>query len=34
MTTELWRWDAVDLAKAIRLGQISSREAVEGPADA
>jgi amidase len=29
MTTELWRWDAVDLAKAIRLGQISSREAVE-----
>lgn len=29
MTTELWRWDAVDLARAIRLRQISSRDAVE-----
>ncbi|WP_119421645.1 amidase family protein [Desertibaculum subflavum] len=29
MTTELWRWDAVDLARAIRLGQVSSRDAVE-----
>lgn len=29
MTTELWRWDAVDLAHAIRLGRISSRDAVE-----
>jgi amidase len=29
MTEELWRWDAVELARAIRLGTISSREAVE-----
>jgi len=28
MTEELWRWDAVDLARAIRLGQISCRDAV------
>lgn len=28
MQTELWRWDAVDLARAIRTGAISSREAV------
>ena len=27
--TELWQWDAVDLAKAIRLRKISSREATE-----
>ncbi len=26
---ELWRWRAVDLAKAIRAGAVSSREAVE-----
>ncbi len=29
MTRELWRWDAADLAQAIRMGQISSRETVE-----
>jgi amidase len=28
MTDELWRWDASRLAEAIRLGRISSREAV------
>ena len=28
MAEELWRWDAVDLARAIRLGQVSSRDAV------
>jgi amidase len=28
MSDELWRWDAVRLAEAIRLGRISSREAV------
>jgi len=28
MSDELWRWDAVDLAEAIRLGKVSSREAV------
>ncbi|MBI3514529.1 MAG: amidase, partial [Proteobacteria bacterium] len=28
MTDELWRWDAVDVAQAIRLGRVSSREAV------
>lgn len=27
--SDLWRWDAVDLARAIRLRQISSREAVQ-----
>ena len=27
--TELWQWDAVDLAKAIRLRKVSSREATE-----
>jgi amidase len=27
--TELWQWDAVDLAKAVRLRKISSREATE-----
>src|SRR5262245_66316798 len=27
--TELWQWDAVDLARAIRLRKISSREAAE-----
>lgn len=27
MTTELWRWDAVDLAAAIRTRKLSSREA-------
>jgi amidase len=29
MSEELWRWDAVDLARAIRLGQVSSRDAIE-----
>ena len=29
MSGEIWRWDAVDLARAIRSGAISSREAVE-----
>ncbi len=29
LPAELWRWDAVDLAQAIRLRTISSREAVE-----
>ena len=28
-SNELWRWDAVDLAAAIRTRAISSREAVE-----
>lgn len=28
-TGELWRWDAVDLAAAIRLRRVSAREAVE-----
>jgi amidase len=28
MSDELWRWDAVELAQAIRLGRVSSREAV------
>lgn len=28
MGDELWRWDAARLAEAIRLGRISSREAV------
>ncbi|HEY1384646.1 MAG TPA: amidase [Dongiaceae bacterium] len=27
--TELWQWDAVDLARAIRLRKVSSREATE-----
>lgn len=29
MTNELWRWSAVDLAKAIRDREVSSREAVQ-----
>jgi len=29
MAEELWRWDAVELARAIRLGKVSSRAAVE-----
>ncbi len=29
MATELWRWGAADLARAIRAREISSREAVE-----
>lgn len=29
MQGELWRWDAADLARAIRLRRISSREAVQ-----
>jgi amidase len=29
MSTELWRWDAVALAAAIRRGAISSREATQ-----
>jgi amidase len=28
MSDELWRWDAVELAQAIRTGRVSSREAV------
>jgi amidase len=28
MSDDIWRWDAVDLARAIRLGRVSSREAV------
>jgi amidase len=28
MSDELWRWDATQIAEAIRLGRISSREAV------
>jgi amidase len=28
LPAELWKWDAVDLAQAIKLGQISSRDAV------
>jgi amidase len=30
MANDLWRWDAADLARAIRAREISSREAVEG----
>ena len=26
---ETWRWDAADLARAIRLGALSAREATE-----
>jgi amidase len=29
MHTELWRWDAVALATAIRTGKIGSREATQ-----
>src|SRR5215216_5028455 len=29
MANDLWRWGAVDLARAIRAREISSREAVE-----
>ena len=29
MSDELWRWDAVRTAKAIRTGAISSRQAAE-----
>ena len=29
MNSELWRWDAVALAAAIRTGKISSREATQ-----
>jgi amidase len=28
LPAELWRWDALDLAQAIRLGRVSSRDAV------
>ena len=28
-STEIWTWDAVDLARAIRLRQVSAREATE-----
>ncbi len=31
--TELWQWDAVDLAKAIRLRKISSHEATKACLD-
>lgn len=33
MTDELWRWDAVELAQAIRLRKASSREAVRSVLD-
>jgi amidase len=33
MSDELWRWDAVDLASAIKLGKVSSREAVRSVLD-
>ncbi|MGH8819611.1 MAG: amidase, partial [Achromobacter pestifer] len=33
MTNELWRWSAVDLAHAIRTGEVSSREAVQSCLD-
>jgi len=33
MTTELWQWDAVDLAQAIRVRKISSREATRAVLD-
>lgn len=33
MKSELWKWDAERLASAIRLGQISSREAVQSSID-
>src|SRR6266516_6960625 len=33
MSNELWRWDALDLARAIRLRQVSSREVVEAVLD-
>jgi amidase len=29
MSEEIWRWDAVDLAQAIRVGRVGCREAVE-----
>ena len=33
MSDELWRWDATQIAEAIRLGRISSREAVSASLD-
>jgi amidase len=33
MDTELWRWDAVALAAAIRTGKVSSREATQAVLD-
>jgi Amidase len=33
MSDELWRWDAVELARAIRLRNVSSREAVGSTLD-
>jgi len=33
MSDELWRWDALDLARAIRLRKVSSREVVEAVLD-
>lgn len=33
MSNELWRWDAIQLAHAIRLGRVSSREAVAASLD-
>lgn len=32
-SSELWRWDAVDLARGIRSGALSSREAVKASLD-
>lgn len=33
MTNALWRWNALDLARAIRTGDVSSREAVQSCLD-
>ena len=33
MSTELWRWSAADLAKAIREKQLSAREVVQAHLD-
>lgn len=33
MTNALWRWNALDLARAIRNGEVSSREAVQSCLD-
>ncbi|WP_313696444.1 amidase family protein [Achromobacter sp.] len=33
MTNALWRWNALDLARAIRSGEVSSREAVQSCLD-
>jgi amidase len=33
MATELWRWNAADLAQAIRTKQVSAREVVQAHLD-